>query len=140
MDFKVSKARLASSELAGRLAHADLLELFWNAETLRFPAGTAIFQRNAVSDGRFIVLFEGEYAVEGKSEVFNPAKSGQGHLMGEVGLLNPRHKRTATVIAKTDCQAFVWTYEKLPESLRKALEPLFSESAFTLLATELPRV
>ena len=138
MDLSLVKERLSNSDLAAGANTDVLAQLLWLADVLRFEPGAPIFKAGTPADGRFLILIDGRCSVEGKGEMYDPSAAGKGILMGEVGLLNPRHKRTATVIAEEPCVALSWKLDKLPEAIRSLLEPVFEKTAFERISSFLP--
>lgn len=99
----------------------------------RIPANTTLFTRGDASDGRGIVLLDGEVSVlkEGNPEVVALAPD----LLGEMAQLNPTKQRTATVNAATDLvvMRFKW-----PTFTKAAQQKLSDEDieAFTAALQE----
>ena len=77
----------------------DLLNLFKNAETKGFTAGSTIFKEGSEADCMYIVI-SGEVDIMGGGEVFDTV--GVGEIFGEMALIDAK-PRSASAVASTDC-------------------------------------
>jgi CRP/FNR family cyclic AMP-dependent transcriptional regulator len=78
------------------------LGIFGDTATEHFAAGQVIFREgDPIGDGKMYVVAEGELTIlVGSRVVENPST---GSIFGEMALIDSR-PRSATVIAKTDCE------------------------------------
>ena len=78
----------------------DLLEVFKDSEHLvSYPAGHIILREGEPGDHMYVVM-KGELSVQIKGKTI--ATAGPGDIVGEMALINVQ-KRSATVVAETDC-------------------------------------
>ena len=85
------------------LAFADLMRVAGIARELRWPAGTPFFKESDPGDSMYILL-DGKVGVSKSGLELAELKPGQ-HF-GEMALIE-RAPRSATVVAKTDCDVLV---------------------------------
>jgi len=85
--------------------------------TESFGPGETVLERGDSGDSMFLIM-EGEVSVLFETG-FAPAAMGPGSYFGELCFINPEHRRSTTIVARTDCTLMV----------------LDQESADTLFAT-----
>ena len=88
------------------------------------PAGEIVFFEGQPGDTAYVILRgEVEVAAQGDSEtrVVNRMKAGE--IFGEIALLRPDGKRTATVVSRNGCELLVVDRKFFDESLAGA-DPL----------------
>jgi CRP/FNR family cyclic AMP-dependent transcriptional regulator len=78
------------------------INIFDHATTFEpYKAGEEIFSANDVGNTMYVVL-EGELDILINDKVVETASVGS--IIGELALIEPDHRRSATVVAKTDCK------------------------------------
>ena len=88
------------------------------------PAGEIVFFEGQPGDTAYVILRgEVEVAAQGDSEtrVVNRMKAGE--IFGEIALLHPNGKRTATVVSRGGCELLVVDRHFFDEAMDKA-DPL----------------
>jgi len=89
--------RRVAATASGDLAMADLLAFMHHR---RVRAGETVFRKGDVADGL-------HYIDSGRVEIMELGISrGAGEVFGEIGLFAPDRRRTATVVAATDCDLY----------------------------------
>jgi diguanylate cyclase len=91
-----------------------------------FKKGEQILERGAAGDSMFLVL-EGSVSVVMESGI-NPAGMGPGTYFGELSFINPEHRRSTTIVARTDCALMV-----LDQESADSLFTTHPRALFTLL-------
>jgi diguanylate cyclase (GGDEF)-like protein len=101
----VAAVDLGPEAPAPRLATAEVAQLVAYCHVRAHMAGETIFRRGEIGD-RLYVVEVGE--VELAFDHGRPAKAlGPGELFGELALVTPRRRRTATASARTDARLIV---------------------------------
>ena len=79
-----------------------------------FEEGAKIYTRGDAADSCFLLIVSGEAVVLNKQE--EPfATVGKGGVLGEIGYVNPQHKRVATVVAAGEVLCGRFDMEKLKQ-------------------------
>jgi len=68
------------------------------AKTQSVATGVTLIHKGETSDALYLVLEGTLWVQEARVEI------GPGSIVGEIGVLSSSHRRTATVVAKTDCR------------------------------------
>ena len=66
----------------------------------RFAAGATLFRKGDAAD-RLFYIAKGTLRIEELNKELGP-----GEVIGEIGLFAPDHKRTASIVCKTDCELY----------------------------------
>jgi CRP-like cAMP-binding protein len=118
--------RLAKVPLFSECTKGDLVRIASLADEVEVPAGRVLMRQGEFGHEGFVIL-------SGKAKVSFRGKSGTktlgvGDAFGEMALLQPRGKRSATVTAQTDMDLLVLTsrqfaslLEKMPSVARSVL-------------------
>lgn len=72
-----------------------------------FRAGEVLFRKGDAADSMFYIA-RGELDLEGTGR-----RLGAGDIIGEIGIFSPDHRRTQTIVCKTDGELYVMTAETL---------------------------
>jgi CRP-like cAMP-binding protein len=89
--------RRVAAATTGELSMADLLPFMHHR---RVRAGETLFRKGDVADGM-------HYIDKGLVEITELGVSlGAGEVFGEIGIFAPDRRRTATVVAATDCELY----------------------------------
>ena len=89
--------RRVAAAATGDLSMADLLPVMHHRKV---RAGETVFRKGDVADGL-------HYIDKGRVEITELGISlGAGKIFGEIGLFSPDRRRTATVVAATDCDLY----------------------------------
>jgi diguanylate cyclase (GGDEF)-like protein len=94
--------------------------------TESYGPGDTVLERGDTGDSMFLIM-EGEVSVLFETG-FAPAAMGPGSYFGELCFINPEHRRSTTIVARTDCTLMVLDQE--------SADTLFSthpRALFTLL-------
>jgi CRP/FNR family transcriptional regulator, cyclic AMP receptor protein len=91
-------------------------------DRLKFTAGSKIFEIGDAAQAAFAVL-SGEIEIQGKNDkgemvTFTLVKRGE--MFGELALMQPDAKRTATAVAKSDCEVMTVGRDKVMEKMDRA--------------------
>ena len=98
--------RHVATAAASGLSMAELLP-FMHRHTVR--AGETVFRKGDFADGM-------HYIGSGRVEIMEIGVAlGTGEVFGEIGLFAPDQRRTATVVATTDCELYVLSEAKARE-------------------------
>ena len=103
------------------------------ATSVTVDAGRVLFRRGEIGRQCFVIL-EGEATVE---SIDGPVIVGRGAVIGELALLAPTGRNTATVTADTDLDALVFTrteFRQLMASLPTVAHRILREAAGRLIA------
>jgi CRP/FNR family cyclic AMP-dependent transcriptional regulator len=97
----------------------------------RLRAGETLFRKGEIADRLY-------YIADGILDVSEIGVScGKGDVVGEIGIFSPDHKRTATIVSRTDCEVY-----ELSESKAKQVyfqDPSFGFAVLRLITTRLIR-
>jgi CRP/FNR family cyclic AMP-dependent transcriptional regulator len=91
-------------------------------DRLKFSSGSKIFEIGEKAQAAFVVLV-GEVEIVGKNDkgemvTFTLVKRGE--MFGELALMQPDAKRTATAVAKVDCEVMTIGRDKLIDKMDRA--------------------
>jgi CRP/FNR family transcriptional regulator, cyclic AMP receptor protein len=91
-------------------------------DRLKFSTGSKIFEIGDKAQAAFVVLV-GEVEIVGKNDkgemvTFTLVKRGE--MFGELALMQPDAKRTATAVAKADCEVMTIGRDKLMDKMDRA--------------------
>lgn len=88
------------------------------------PAGEIVFFEGQPGDTAYVILKgEVEVAAQGDSETRVVSRMKAGEIFGEIALLRPDGKRTATIVSRSGCELLVVDRKFFDEALGKA-DPL----------------
>jgi len=105
----VQVQRLTRHVTAAAGAELSMAELVPFMHHDRVRAGETVFRKGDYADGL-------HYIGSGRVEVTELGVTlGEGEVFGEIGLFVPDQKRTATVVASTDCELYVLSEAKARE-------------------------
>jgi diguanylate cyclase (GGDEF)-like protein len=105
----------------------DEIEAFHHAGRREiFRKGEQILERGASGDSMFLVL-EGSVSVVMESGI-TPVGMGPGTYFGELSFINPEHRRSTTIVARTDCALMI-----LDQESADSLFTTHPRALFTLL-------
>ncbi len=121
---------------------ALLNELAAGLHEEHFPLGAVIVSEGEVGDRLFIVEDgQAEVTTAGAGRAVSLAELGAGDMFGEIALLTPSHRRTATVTAITPVTTFSLSAKALSQALEACPEARVEMVAMaeTLLTTKFLR-
>jgi len=133
--FPVNIMRLVQIQRLVRSASPAQLDGFSLVSLLPFMsrrdllAGTKLVTRGDEAD-KLYYLMEGHLEIEEFGKVVGP-----GSVVGEIGIFAPDHKRTATVMCRTDCVIYELTERKTRELFFQ--NPAFSYALLQLIIARL---
>lgn len=93
-----------------RKAEAGTMDMKWLLSTMthqHFRKGTVLFRKGDAGD-RIYYIQRGVVSLQEISVDMAP-----GDLFGEIGIFAPEHKRTATVVCKTDADFFTLSFDEV---------------------------
>ena len=131
MEFSDVKAAISSCSRFAGLSEDSLAALLWTAEEVIEAQGNTIFAEGQPSDSTFCLLVAGELNV---SRNGNPKPSiSPLAVFGELGLINPKKTRTATVSVATTTATYLKfsiTEKRFSSQTFAALRKCLSSQAF----------
>ena len=104
------------------------------ATSVTIDAGRVLFRRGEIGRQCFVIL-EGEATVD---TIDGPVMVGRGAVIGELALLAPNGRNTATVTTDTDLDALVFTrteFRQLMSSLPTVAHRILREAARRMIAS-----
>lgn len=137
MRLKEASEIVLKSPLGKELSESHLVQLMLAGTIASFTPGSMIFRRGEQSDGTFCIVIGGEVALVDDKTGDSLRRFDAGTLLGEVALLNPDAKRTATVCAVDEVEVIQWRRDELAADLFAALEPALESSAWPRIANDL---
>lgn len=126
MDVRVARKAIEECDLFGGLDQSQLGLLLMNADATRFSENELVFAKGQQADETFCLIISGSVNIlSDDGDILHSL--GQGEVLGEVGVVSPKHKRTVTVMAGETTDVLRWDLkdiqDKLPE-LTKRLKDL----------------
>lgn len=138
MDLAMARGRLIHSELGKGCSREVLARLFFEAEPRSVAAGAVLFEKGELAGRVLMLLVDGALQVGGADITFAATEATGGILLGEVGLLNPTGRRTATLLAAGECALLQWRFDALAPDLQAALMPVLERVAFDRISGLMP--
>lgn len=115
------------------MGHFDLFRQDHNTQD--FAAGSVIFKEGETGTNMYIIQ-SGEVDILLLDKVFDSL--GEGEALGEMAMINPRHPRSASAIAKTDCRLVVIDQKRFTFLVQQ--NPYFAIEVMKTLADRLARM
>lgn len=112
--------------------------LLLRARPRTFTAGEVLFEKGQQADTTFFLITGGKLQLLSNRAGETIARLGPGELLGEIGLLDPSKKRSATVVAKEDSNVIEWDFHELGKDLQVMILPILERVAFDRIAGDLP--
>ena len=127
----------ASSRLLRNFKAEEVAEIYEIGKSLRLPADEALFHRGDPGDAMYVVL-------DGRIEIRFPSGIeskllGPGDFLGELALVSPTHRRTASAVAIEEARLRMFdqeAFDQLLESKPKLLVSLLKWISSYLLSSE----
>lgn len=123
MEFETVRRAVRGCSLFSGFEEEELGFLLLNLEIQEFKEGETIYLKGEDADTTFLLLVAGEAALMGEEgRVLEPI--GTCNIIGELGVVSPRQKRTATIAAVRPTTALTWDFSKIKERLPRLEERL----------------
>jgi CRP-like cAMP-binding protein len=122
MDFEIVRMAVRNCSLFRGFEEEQLGYLMMNLEVQEFKEGQTIYRKGDEAGTTFLLLIGGEAGLVGDSgkilEVIGTCQ-----IIGEIGVVSPKQRRTATIVSLKPTVALKWDYgnikERLPELDRR---------------------
>lgn len=107
---------LKNSSVFGGLDDAMLDTLVFLSYTKQFAAGEVIYTKGEPSNDRFGLILAGQInLITKQGTVFKSVSVG--HVIGEIALSDPNHKRTMTVTAAEPTEILEWDVNHIKQEI-----------------------
>lgn len=116
-------ASIKQCELFQELEKAEVQLLLHYGKLRMFKAGETIYKKDEQAQGDFCLLLSGKVGVIASNEKVIKELEG-GEILGEIGVVSPQNKRSATVKAVKSTEIFEWNVELIGVQVPELVERL----------------
>jgi len=123
MEFGIVRAALRKCEVFSGFDDAQLGFLMNKGEIREFSEGDIIYEKDTESGGSFCLIASGSINIISENGQILQTM-GPGEVIGEIGSISPRHRRTVRVEAARHTEALEWDIEDIQDNLPGLLPKL----------------
>ena len=114
MEFEMVRDAVKKCGLFKGFDEEKLGYLLMHLEIKEFPEGATIYKKGDEAGTDFLLLIGGEACLTADDgRMLEPLGTCQ--IIGELGVISPRQKRTATVISMKPVKALKWDYAQIKD-------------------------
>jgi signal-transduction protein with cAMP-binding, CBS, and nucleotidyltransferase domain len=122
-DFEIRKQVMKTCDCFKELSPEQMDSVLMDASPVHFNKSETIYIKNEYASPSFYMI------VSGRIDVLNEdgstvATLESGNVIGEIGTISPRHKRTRDVVAGVDCDLLEWHVNDIEKKVPHLLEKL----------------